>query len=331
MNDGEKIYSDLFIDCTGFKSLILGQSMKEPFISYENILPNNSAWACQIPYKDKYKELQLFTNCTAIGNGWCWNIPLWSRLGTGYNYSDKYISDEDALKEFKDYLVSDKMLIPRTKEEIESFTYRNLKTKIGTYNRTFVKNVVAIGLSSGFIEPLESNGLYSVHEFLFKLIDILQRGNISQFDRNMYNIETRDMFDGFAKFVATHYSMSHRDDTKYWQDIMDKDFLEEMNGKLYVPYMHRTNGYYQIGKNLWDIWSNYNETEGSLYIMTGMNYRPLGGTKLREFYHVNEKTNIEKTSKTLYQNWKERAARWEGVANEAPHILDYLAKNFYNK
>ena len=82
----------MYIDCTGWKSLLLGETLKEPFNSYSDILPNNRAWAVQLPYTDKEKELEPFTNCTAIDNGWVWNIPLWSRIGTGYVYSDKHIS-----------------------------------------------------------------------------------------------------------------------------------------------------------------------------------------------------------------------------------------------
>ena len=88
-----KITADLFIDCTGFKSLLLGEALKEPFESYEDILINNSAWAARKPYTDKVKEMKNYTNCTAIENGWVWEIPLWNRMGTGYVYSDKFVSD----------------------------------------------------------------------------------------------------------------------------------------------------------------------------------------------------------------------------------------------
>ena len=100
----KKHKADLFIDCTGFKSMLLGQTMNEEFISFEDMLPNNKAWATRIQYKDKRKELESFTNCTAIENGWVWNIPMWTRIGTGYVYSDKFVDDETALKEFKNHL-----------------------------------------------------------------------------------------------------------------------------------------------------------------------------------------------------------------------------------
>jgi hypothetical protein len=111
IDNKEKISADLFIDCTGFKSLLLGQALGEPFDSFEDILPNNGAWATRIPYKNKKIEIEPFTNCTAIQNGWCWNIPLYSRLGAGYVHSTKFITKEEALKEFKEYLMSEKMLL----------------------------------------------------------------------------------------------------------------------------------------------------------------------------------------------------------------------------
>ena len=222
LEDGRNVKSDIFIDCTGFQSLLLNKTLKEEFISKEDVLPNNHAWAVQLPYKNKKIELEPFTNCTAISNGWCWNIPLWSRLGTGYVYSDKYISSEKALEEFKQYLMSDKMIVPRTESEIENLNFKNIKMRVGIHKRTWVNNVVAIGLSAGFIEPLESNGLFTVHEFLFKLVD-----NIEQWDMDKYNKETYEIYDDFLKFVALHYAFSKREDSQYWRDIVkNKDVVD---------------------------------------------------------------------------------------------------------
>ena len=112
-----------------------------------------------------------------------WNIPSWQRIGTGYVYSDKYVSDEEALQQFKNHL--DKKGHDYSKSE-----FKNIKMRVGRHKRLFVKNVVAIGLSLGFYRPLESNGLYSTHEFLYTLVRTLNRGEqstISQFDRDSYD------------------------------------------------------------------------------------------------------------------------------------------------
>ena len=135
------------------------------FNGIENIIPNNKAWATHIPYTDKSKQLEPFTNCTALSNGWTWNIPLWSRIGAGYVYSDKYISDDEALEEFKDYIRTRYDNIPIEDLEFKPITMRN-----GIHEKTWEKNVVAIGLSSGFVEPLESTGLMTTYEWLLSLI-----------------------------------------------------------------------------------------------------------------------------------------------------------------
>jgi flavin-dependent dehydrogenase len=212
----KKYKADLYIDCTGFKSLLLDKTLKEPFESYNDLLPNDTAWATKLPYKNKQKELTPYTNCTAIENGWVWNIPLWSRIGTGYVYSSKFVDDETALKQFKKHLGV---------KEIEA---HKIKMRVGIHNRLWVKNVVAIGLSAGFIEPLESNGLFTVHEFLIRLIRNLQRKNISQWDRDNFNYACKRIFKTFAEFVALHYALSHRDDTDYWRYCLNKSWSKEL-------------------------------------------------------------------------------------------------------
>ena len=212
----KKHKADLFIDCTGFKSLLLGKTLKEPFESYSDMLPNDSAWATKIKYKNKKKELVPYTNCTAIQNGWVWNIPLWSRIGTGYVYSSKFVDDDTALKEFKKHLGQ------------KNLEFKNIKMRVGIHNRLWVKNVVAIGLSAGFIEPLESNGLYTVHEFLIKLVRNLQRDKTSQWDRDNFNYQCKHMFREFSEFVALHYALSHRTDTPYWKHCFNKSWDETL-------------------------------------------------------------------------------------------------------
>jgi tryptophan halogenase len=226
LNTGDEIIANLYIDCTGFKSLLIGQALKEKFTSYSHILPNNRAWACQVPYKDKKKEIQGYTNCTAIENGWVWNTPIWTRIGTGYVYSDKYVDPEVAKEEFKQYLMSNKMVIPRTRDEVEELKFRDVPMRIGAYENIFVKNVVAIGLSAGFIEPLESNGLLTVHEWALSLLRLLQRPAINEYDKETFNKATFTHWKGFADFVGLHYSLSIRTDTEYWKSNFNRKPLE---------------------------------------------------------------------------------------------------------
>jgi hypothetical protein len=160
--DGTDFSADLYIDCTGFKSMLLEGAMGIEFESISDRLPCNKAWAVQIPYVDKEKEIENFTNCTALGYGWVWNTPLWSRIGTGYVYSDKFTTDEEALEEFKNYLKNKIEPIYAPERITDDLKFRNITMKTGIHKKLWEKNVIAIGLSAGFIEPLESNGLIYV-------------------------------------------------------------------------------------------------------------------------------------------------------------------------
>jgi tryptophan halogenase len=327
LDNGYTVHADLFIDCTGFRSILLDKTLKEPFKPFNDIIPNNGAWATRIPYKDKEKEIEPFTNSTAIGNGWCWNIPLYSRLGAGYVHSTKFITKDEALEEFKEYLTSDKMVVPRTREEVDQLEYRYIDMRIGIHERTFVKNVCAIGLAAGFIEPLESNGLYSVHEFLFKLVDILERNDISQFDRDMYNSSTRQMFEGFARFVSLHYLLSHRDDTEYWRDIKN-GVLADNPSEMYSPYVFKAQGFYDLAYRYLDAWAHPLGNAGISYIATGMNLNMMNSARAEQdafisgvdpYAIANQAANI----------WEYRKAKWRRNAENAPSLHQYLKARFF--
>ncbi len=251
--------ADLFIDCTGFRSRLLGDTMKEPFESYNNLLPNDSAWATRLKYKDKKKELVGYTNCTAYNNGWIWNIPLWSRLGTGYVFSSKFVDDETALKEFKKYLG------PRSNEA----EFRKINMRVGIHRRLWVKNVCAIGLAAGFIEPLESNGLYSVHEFLYHLCRALKKETLTQFDKDCFTAASKNRFKNFANFVALHYALSKRHDTPYWRANASKEWSSKLIDLIpAIPGGLEKIAYDKYFDFAWE------EISGLHYICAGMNFAP---------------------------------------------------------
>lgn len=324
LKSGDEITADLFVDCTGWKSMLLSETMKVPFVSYSDIIPNNRAWATQVPYADKEKELEPYTNCTAIGHGWVWNIPLWSRLGTGYVYCDKYVTPEEAKEEYKQYLMSDKMTVPRTREEVDNLTFKDISMRIGIHKRTWVKNVVAIGLSAGFIEPLESNGLFSVHEFLLVLVSSLQRGYVTQWDRDAYNTAILDKFNNLAEFVALHYALSVRDDTNYWEDITNKTFNEGMIDQ--VPTLRK--GFADLVNR--KMFRFTHEGQGGIHcISTGMNYFVLNkiNAKYNEYqYGVDLKSHVD----NFVAQRKVMQARWQQVADRAPTLFQYLKDNVHN-
>ena len=298
--------AELYIDCTGFASVLLGKTLKVPFESYSDLLPNNTAWATRIPYKNKREQIVTYTDCKAVENGWIWTIPLWSRIGTGYVYSDKFIDDDTALKQFQKHLGT------------EEADFKKIKMRIGLHERVWEKNVVAIGLSSGFIEPLESNGLYTVHEFLRQLIRDLKRDKISQWDRENFNHRCKKKFRGFAEFVALHYTLSHRDDTEYWKHIQNKNWLVEGNVDMFRLADARR------------LIHNFMEVGGIHAIAAGMHYSP---TELSEIMW-----SSLKKSKMLAREWEpfianlnERKNRWKLEADKAENTYDFLKRYIYDE
>jgi len=323
MADESSITADLFVDCTGFKSLLLGEALNEPFNSYGEVLVNNKAWATRVPYKNKEKELRPITACTAIENGWVWDIPLWSRLGTGYVYSDKFVSDEDALAEFKKHLASDKMVEPRTEEEISELEFNNIQMRVGIHERTWVKNVVAIGLSAGFIEPLESNGLFTVHEFIYQLLRALQRGTVSSWDLEVHNRATLEIYNNFANFIRMHYALSLRQDTPYWKASFERGKYFDKSVVDVSSKMDNLDTLYEAKTNTF----NPPSSGGLAIISAGMNYPILdpvsvtiGGIMNQMDYKI-----------VLAANWKaleDNRIRWMDEAENSETLLTYLQNKY---
>jgi tryptophan halogenase len=321
---GGELTGDLFVDCTGFKSLLLGEALKEPFTSYADVLPNNRAWATRLPYKDKEREIEPFTNSTAIANGWCWNIPLWSRIGTGYVYSDNFVDPEDAKEEFKQYLMSNKMMIPRTREEVDALEYRDVKMRIGIHEKTFVKNVVALGMSAGFIEPLESNGLFSVHEFLFKLIKTLQRPAVTQWDRDVYNAACFGMWRNFAQFVALHYSLSIRDDTDYWKANANRVYSPGL------PYLEPENAVGFMALMQEKMFNHNTYSVGITWVSVGMNYFMIEQSYIdQELTGYDDPSELKVRTDLLIQEYDRRRAYWSEYVKDAPSLYQYLRDNVH--
>jgi hypothetical protein len=322
LNSGDVVTADLFIDCTGFKSMLLAGYMQEPFKSLEHMLPNNRAWAVQLPYEDKEKELEPFTNGTAIENGWCWNIPLWSRLGAGYVYSDKFVSPEEAKEEFKNYLMSDKMIVPRTREQVDALSYKDIKMRVGIHERLWVKNVVAIGLSAGFIEPLESNGLFSVTTFIQYLAKSLLREKVTQFDKDVFNTACQAVFKNFSEFVGLHYALSIRTDTEYWRAINKKVFNPGMINLEPVT----STGYFDV-QNKKMFTHSMDNLFGISYISVGLNY-PLFDAVDQRFntYGANVKPYVNQNIEHF--NLKKKA--WRKAAEIEPSLYEYLRDHVHN-
>ena len=173
---GKTLSADLFVDCSGFKSLLLGEAMGVPFESFHyrdgGCLLNDKAISISVPHENPEKEVTNTTNCTALDNGWVWDVPLWERGGLGYVYSSDFISEDEAILELYNYLCR-----TRGKSRADKVNYKTIPFKMGKHKKSFVGNVIAVGLSNCFVEPLESTGLLVTHEQVIRLCNALSGRN----------------------------------------------------------------------------------------------------------------------------------------------------------
>jgi tryptophan halogenase len=212
------ISGDLYFDCSGFRSVLINDVCKRPWESFENILPTNNAVAIRKKYTNPQKECPPYTKSTAMDSGWMWTIPTYNDLGHGYVYCDKYIDKDDAEKEL------------RTKINEWDASALHVPFRVGQRNEIAYKNVYAVGLSAGFLEPLEATNL----SFTVNAINNL--GNVLAHTNGVYNEETISYLnkifsmqvDEIVNFIYMHYKMSTKNDTLFWKEIKEKPIPDKV-------------------------------------------------------------------------------------------------------
>ncbi len=201
------LHADLFFDCSGFASVLIGKALKQPFISYADTLFNDSAVAIPTALED-VDALPSETVSIAASNGWMWKIPLTHRYGNGYVYSSQYLTAEQAEQELREKLG----------ERAVGAEAKHLKMRIGRVEQHWSGNCVAAGLSQGFIEPLEATAIGLIQYTIEQFIENFERGDFSDRHRNEFNRLVNKSFDGVKDYVALHYRLNARIDTQYWID-----------------------------------------------------------------------------------------------------------------
>lgn len=272
-----QITADLWIDCTGFRSVLLEGWMGAQFMPFDNYLANDRAWACRIPYEDREKEMHNVTDCHALGNGWVWNIPLWNRIGTGYCYSSRFITDEEAKREFRNHLAT-----TGSKERAENAEMFQIQIRHGIRRRAWLGNVVGVGLSYGFVEPLESTGLLTTHENITKLVETLNRrdGYITRSEREGFNFAVQHDVLRFRDFVSQHYALSKRTDTPYWRWCTQ---INEYQPEQMGDYMLLQAQYPNLMGNIASNASYPAEYVGNMFIAAGMGVKSISTPELIYF------------------------------------------------
>ena len=220
--DGRVVEGDLFIDCSGFASLLLGRTLEEPFVDFSRWLPVDRAWAC--PCERSSAALMPYTRATALEAGWAWRIPLSNRTGHGHVFASRYIDEERAREQLLQQLDGAAVAEPRL-----------LRFTTGHRARFWSHNVVALGLSSGFLEPLESTSIFLVQSGLGRLIELLLKGGRpAETAVAAYNIGMVRQFERVRDFIILHYCLTGRRDSQLWRDVANMELPETLAFKVHA-------------------------------------------------------------------------------------------------
>ncbi|KQV61461.1 tryptophan halogenase family protein [Duganella sp. Root336D2] len=220
--DGRVVEGDLFADCSGFASLLLGRALEERYVDFSRWLPVDRAWAC--PSARNGAALTPSTRCTALEAGWAWRIPLSNRTGHGHVFASRYIDEERAREQLMQQLDGAALADARL-----------LRFSAGHRERFWVHNVVALGLSSGFLEPLESTSIFLVQSGLGRLIELLLAGaRPGQEAVAAYNAGMRRQFERIRDFIILHYCLTARRDSQLWRDMASMELPETLAFKIHA-------------------------------------------------------------------------------------------------
>ncbi|WP_192772349.1 tryptophan halogenase family protein [Plantactinospora soyae] len=216
------VAGDLFIDCTGFRGLLINQALGERFQSFQDVLPNNRAVALQVPREQEREGIDPYTTATAMPAGWIWTIPLFGRHGTGYVYSDQFCGPDEAEAALRKFAAPGR----------DDLSANHIQMRIGRNERSWVRNCVAIGLSSGFVEPLESTGIFFIQHGLEQLVRHFPDARWDPALPLAYNERINRAIDGVKEFLALHYRAAGRDDSLYWKEAKVRALPDGLQERL---------------------------------------------------------------------------------------------------
>jgi tryptophan halogenase len=218
LESGERIEGDLFVDCSGFVSLLLDKTLKEPFEDWSKWLVCDRAVA--MPCRTR-TALTPYTGVIAMPAGWRWRIPLQHRTGNGYVYSSRFTSDEEAREGLISAVEGEPISEPRV-----------LKFKAGRRKRSWVRNCVAVGLASGFLEPLESTSIYLIQAAITYLVELFPEREISALDRDEFNRLIDMEYDRIRDFLILHYHATERTDSAFWDYVRTMQVPDTLHEKM---------------------------------------------------------------------------------------------------
>ena len=218
MESGQEVQGDLFFDCSGFRALLLGQKLGVQFTDWAHWLPCDTA---QTVACERTGPLLPYTKSTAKTAGWQWRIPTQHRTGNGHIYASDLISDEDAIESLLEDLDGPAKGEPR-----------RIKFRTGHREKFWEKNCIAVGLSGGFLEPLESTSLFLIQEGISKFISLFPSADMPTAVRDEYNRQLKKKFEQVRDFIILHYKATQRDDSEFWNYCRTMSVPDSLTQKM---------------------------------------------------------------------------------------------------
>ena len=290
---GERVVGDFFVDCSGFRSLLLGSKLGVDLEDWSHWLPCDSAQAVPCARSEDFTP---YTRSTRRKAGWQWRIPLQHRTGNGYVFSSAHIGEEEAASVLLANLDGTPQAEPRL-----------LKFRAGKRRKAWNRNVVAIGLASGFLEPLESTSIHLIQSGITRLLDFLPAGPIADADRDAYNRLTDFEIERIRDFVILHYAANRREGEPMWDALRHMALPEPLANRI---AMFRANG--RIAREHDELF----DTPGWIQVMAGQGIVPKRWHPLADALSTDE---LDQFLSTVAGAFARDAARMPGHA-------DYLAR-----
>jgi tryptophan halogenase len=254
------IEGDLFVDCTGFRALLIGEALGVPFRECTDVLFCDTALAAQVPYDAEMAPVATHTISTAQSAGWIWDVGLPSRRGTGYVYSSNHISDDAAEQEFRRYIgpSSDKL------------SFRKIPIRSGHREITWKRNCVAIGLAAGFLEPLESSAIVLI-ELSAKLIAEQMPVNREIMDvvAKRFNATTEYRWGRIIDFLKLHYVLTKRTDSDFWRDNVKPESIPDRLQELLLLWRYQAPWFHDEFDRVEEVFP----AASYQYVLYGMGFR----------------------------------------------------------
>lgn len=218
LKDGQKISGDLFIDCSGFRGLLTQQTLNTGYEDWSHWLPCDRAVAMP---SERHEQTKPYTRSIAHSAGWQWRIPLQHRNGNGLVYSSNHYSDEQALDTLTNNIDTKPLADPNF-----------IKFRTGRRRKQWNKNVIAVGLASGFLEPLESTSIHLIQSAVVRLIHMFPHAGINQKQVDEYNRQSQIEFEQIRDFIILHYHVNERTDSQFWKDVREMEVPESLSHKI---------------------------------------------------------------------------------------------------